>query len=75
MSEISTYKGSREAVARSRVAVAHRQKDPAAIRAARQEHAEAKIAAFIEKTLAKAPPLSGEQRTRLAELLAPVRTS
>ena len=29
---------------------------------------------YIERVLAQAPPLSDEQRTRLAELLAPVRT-
>jgi hypothetical protein len=40
---------------------------------ARRGLAEAKIAAYIEKVLAAAPPLSDEQRTRLAELLRPVR--
>jgi hypothetical protein len=35
--------------------------------------AEAKITAYIEKVLAQAPPLNDEQRTRLAELLRPVR--
>jgi hypothetical protein len=33
----------------------------------------AKLEAYIEKTLAAAPPLSDEQRTKLAELLKPAR--
>ena len=32
-----------------------------------------RLAHHIEKTLAEAPPLTDEQRTRLAELLRPVR--
>lgn len=32
------------------------------------------IADYITRTLAAAPPLTDEQRTRLAELLRPVRT-
>lgn len=40
---------------------------------ARRDLAEANIAAYIERVLAEAPPLSDEQRTRLAELLRPVR--
>ncbi len=40
---------------------------------ARRNLAEANIADYIEKTLAQAPPLSPEQKTRLAELLRPVR--
>jgi hypothetical protein len=35
--------------------------------------AEAKINDYIERVLAAAPPLTDEQRTRLAELLRPVR--
>ncbi len=42
-------------------------------RTARRDLAEARIAAFVAKTLAAAPPLTDEQRTRLAELLTPVR--
>lgn len=33
------------------------------------------IAAYVDKILAERPPLSDEQRTRLAELLRPVRQS
>ena len=33
----------------------------------------ARIADYIEKTLAAAPPLTDDQRTRLAELLRPAR--
>lgn len=43
--------------------------DPAKIRPARAVLVEAKIQAFIEKTLADAPPLSAESRARLARLL------
>ena len=41
--------------------------------AARRGLAEAKIADYIERVLDAAPPLTDEQRTRLAELLKPVR--
>jgi hypothetical protein len=34
---------------------------------------QSKIADYIERMLAEAPPLTDEQRTRLAELLRPVR--
>ncbi len=69
------FKGSRLAKARSNVAVAHRRRDttPEAIEAARRDFAEAKIADYIEKTLAAAPALTDEQRSKLAELLRPVR--
>lgn len=40
---------------------------------AKQRLREATIAVYIEKTLAAWPPLTDEQRTRLAELLKPVR--
>lgn len=40
---------------------------------ARQKLADAKIAEWIERALATAPPLTYEQRTRLAELLRPAR--
>jgi hypothetical protein len=40
---------------------------------ARRALAEAKIADYIERTLAEAPPLTDRQRTALAELLRPVR--
>lgn len=47
----------------------HRPTDLAAIKAARQELAAAKIAEYIERTVNAAPPLSAEQRDRLALLL------
>jgi hypothetical protein len=37
--------------------------------------AEAKIAAYVRKTLAMAPPLNDEQKQRLAALLRPVKES
>lgn len=40
---------------------------------ARRDLNAAKIEAYIEKLLATAPPISDEQRTRLAALLRPVR--
>lgn len=39
----------------------------------RRALAEAKIADYVEKVLAQAPPLSDDQCARLAELLKPVR--
>ncbi len=42
---------------------------------ARRGLAEANIAAYVQKVLDAAPPLTDEQRTRLAELLKPVRIS
>jgi hypothetical protein len=41
----------------------------------RRELTEAKIHDYIEKLLDTAPPLTQEQRTRLAELLKPVRVN
>jgi hypothetical protein len=55
--------------AATRVARAARAKDPAAEAEARRELAEAKIAAYVERVLAAAPPLSDAQRVRLAALL------
>lgn len=55
------------------VARAAKNPDPAVEIAARRDLAEAKIAQYVERVLAQAPPLTGEQRTRLAELLRPVR--
>lgn len=54
---------------RSRLGVAARKGDPSGIEQARREHAAAKIAAYVEKTVAEAPPLTDEQRDRLATLL------
>lgn len=60
---------------RARIAALSRDRAPDApeITAARRELIEAKAAAYIEKVLTEAPPLTNEQRTRLAELLRPVR--
>lgn len=41
--------------------------------AARQRLVDAKVVAFVEKALESAPPLSNETRSRLCELLRPVR--
>jgi len=54
---------------RSRVAVAHRQHDPAAITVARRDLAEAKLADYITRTVDAAPALTTDQRDRLAALL------
>lgn len=40
---------------------------------ARRDFAAARLDDYIRDTLAKAPPLTDEQRTRLAELLRPAR--
>ena len=63
---------SRALNARNRLGVAHRHY-PEQIEQRRRELAEAKIADYVEKVLAEAPPLTQEQRAKLAELLAPVR--
>lgn len=44
-------------------------------RQAAEELAAAKASIYIERILAEAPPLTPEQRTRLAELLKPVRVN
>ncbi|MGV0718536.1 hypothetical protein ABQE93_24330 [Mycolicibacterium sp. XJ662] len=66
------------AVARHRAAVAGRTRavrngecPPQTLADAKRDLAEAKIAAYIEKALVAAPPLSDEQLSRLAELLKP----
>ncbi len=46
--------------------------DPVLVTARRNKNA-ADIEAFIERKLAEAPPLTDEQRAKLAELLKPVR--
>lgn len=43
--------------------------DPARVDSARQSLVTAKIAQYVERELAKAPPLTDEQKTRLATLL------
>jgi hypothetical protein len=42
---------------------------------ARRDFAAARLDDYIRDTLANSPPLSDEQRTRLAELLRPARES
>lgn len=69
----TAFKGSALAKARSQVAVAHRRHDPEAIEVARQDFATEKIAAYIEKVVSQAPPLTPEQVDRLRVLLEPAR--
>lgn len=57
--------------ARSKLGVATRRANPEQIAAARQELAAAKIEEYIAKVVAEAPPLSPEQRDRLAMLFHP----
>ena len=59
--------------AKCAVARAVKDRDKAAELAARQALAEAVITDHIAKVLRDAPKLRDEQRSRLAELLAPVR--
>lgn len=54
---------------RSRLGVAARRGDPEQITEAKRDHAAAKLTAYIEQTVAAAPPLTSEQRGRLATLL------
>lgn len=51
----------------------HHSDDTAKIEDARRALAEAKITDYVERVVAEAPPLTEEQRVRLAELLRPVR--
>ena len=55
--------------ARSRVGVACQRRDVDAEREARRDLAAAKLAAYIEKTVASAPELSVAQRKKLTLLL------
>lgn len=57
--------------ARSALGNATRSGDSDKISDARRDLAAAKLEAFIEKTIAEAPPLSAEQLDRLAVLLRP----
>lgn len=62
---------------RARVAALTRSRksdDPDLVDARRNLAAE-RLAAYIEKTVAAAPPLTPEQRTRLTELLRPHRAA
>lgn len=58
---------------KSALGVASRSGDPARIIDARREHAAVKIQTAIERVLAEAPPLTDEQRDRIAALLRPAR--
>lgn len=55
--------------ARSRVGVATRRADPAAIESARRDLAAAKLEAYVAKVVAEAPPLTPEQSRLIAALL------
>ncbi|AGZ51094.1 hypothetical protein B1T45_16515 [Mycobacterium kansasii] len=68
MSTIYRHRGRVAALSRSRPA-----DDPDYL-AAQRDLAAANVESYITRTLAAAPPLTDEQRTRLAELLRPVRT-
>ena len=63
------FAGSEVARTRSRVAVASRLGSPEDVAQARRDHAAAKLADTIERTVAAAPPLTPEQLDRLAGLL------
>lgn len=63
---------SRALVERGRLGHATRH-NPEQVEDRRRDLAEAKIADYIDKVLASAPPLNDEQRNRLAELLRPAR--
>ena len=70
--------GTRTASAKGRLIHAHRKnsgRTPEQIEDLRRDLNEAKIADYLERVLAQAPPMTDEQRTRLAELLRPVRVN
>lgn len=54
---------------RARLGVEARRGDPIRIEQATRDHAAAKIAAYIERVVASAPPLTDDQRLQLATLL------
>ncbi|MGB3521939.1 MAG: hypothetical protein WBA50_10725 [Mycobacterium sp.] len=61
---------------RARKAALHgRDPEDHELTATRRELAAAKIRHYIDRVLAEAPPLTNEQRSKLAELLRPVRAS
>jgi hypothetical protein len=62
----------RALIARNQLGVACRHY-PDQVEDRRRDLAEAKIADYIERVLAEAPPLTDEQRAKLAELLRPAR--
>lgn len=60
---------------RARVGALSRDREPGdpVLDAARRDLHATQCADYIKETLAKAPPLTSEQRAKLAELLRPVR--
>jgi hypothetical protein len=64
-------------IARARLAKSAQANGPESIETinARRDFAAARLDDYIRDTLAKAPPLSAQQRTALAELLRPARES
>lgn len=58
--------------ARARLGAAARYGSPNDVASARRDLAAEKIHAYIERTVAAAPPLSDDQRARLAGLLGVV---
>jgi len=58
---------------RSRIAIEKRRNPNAGVTELRRQLRAERTEQYIQKVLAEAPPLTDEQRTRLAELLAPVR--
>lgn len=54
------------------VMVAARLRDPERLHAAKRDHAAAMLEQHITRIVAAAPPLTPEQRDRLASLLRPV---
>jgi hypothetical protein len=62
----------RALIARNQLGVACRHY-PDQVEDRRRDLAQAKIADYIERVLAEAPPLTDEQRAKLAELLRPAR--
>lgn len=49
------------------------ERDETELTDARRDLAEAQISAYVQRVLDASPPLTDEQRTRLAELLRPAR--
>lgn len=58
---------------RSKIALAHRKDPNADTTELRRKMREERAAEYIKKLVDEAPPLTADQRARLAELLAPVR--
>lgn len=62
-------KNSEVLAARSLLGLASRRRDAEAITDARRDLAAAKIAAYVEKVVAEAPPLTDAQRDRLSAII------